>query len=172
MAIITKPHTFTAGQAAVASEVNSNFDTLYSAVNGGLDTTNISTNKHLITWTLQATLSSPAATDYFCIRTPSGVGAITLLEMSIIAGAHTGGAMAGQAALNLKEITNPSGPVLSAAINTSAATATAVLTPASVTSFTGTVAANKNLLFEVATNAAWTGSNVTLCLIGKSLIQS
>ena len=132
--------------------------------------TNISTNKHLITWTLQATLQSPAATEYFCIRTPSGIGAVTLLEMSVIAGQSAG--MAGQITVDLLEVTNPAGPAFSAAINTSSAVCTALFTPATVTSFTGTVAANKTLAFKVESTAAWTGNNVTLCLIGKSLIQS
>lgn len=42
MSIIVKPYTWSAGQTIVASEHNSNFDTLYNLVNGGLDTSNIS----------------------------------------------------------------------------------------------------------------------------------
>jgi hypothetical protein len=41
MALITKPFTFSTGQVIVAAEHNSNFDTLYNAINGNLDNANI-----------------------------------------------------------------------------------------------------------------------------------
>lgn len=39
---VSKPYTFTTGSTISASEVNSNFDTLYTLVNGNLDDNNIS----------------------------------------------------------------------------------------------------------------------------------
>ena len=42
MGLITKPYTFSNGATIIASEHNSNFDTLYNLVNGGLDTANLS----------------------------------------------------------------------------------------------------------------------------------
>lgn len=42
MAIITKPYTFSANTAAVASQVNSDFDTIYAEFNGGITNANIS----------------------------------------------------------------------------------------------------------------------------------
>ena len=42
MALITKPYTFSNGATIIASEHNSNLDTLYNLVNGGLDTANLS----------------------------------------------------------------------------------------------------------------------------------
>lgn len=41
MATITKPHTFTAGEIIVASEHNSNFDTIYDDYNGNITNVNI-----------------------------------------------------------------------------------------------------------------------------------
>lgn len=42
MGLISKPYTFTNGTTADATEVNADFDTLYNAVNGGLDEDNLS----------------------------------------------------------------------------------------------------------------------------------
>lgn len=42
MAVVSKPYTFSAGATIIASEHNSDFDTLYNLVNGGLDTNNLS----------------------------------------------------------------------------------------------------------------------------------
>ena len=42
MALVTKTFTFSAGAVIVASEHNTNFDTLYNLVNGNLDNANIS----------------------------------------------------------------------------------------------------------------------------------
>ena len=41
MSLITKTYTFSSGTTIVASEHNTNFDTLYSEINGGLDNSNI-----------------------------------------------------------------------------------------------------------------------------------
>lgn len=41
MGLVTKPYTFTAGTTIVSTQVNSDFDTLYSLVNGLLDNANI-----------------------------------------------------------------------------------------------------------------------------------
>lgn len=42
MALISKPYTFSAGATIIASEHNSNFDTIYSEFNGSISNTNIS----------------------------------------------------------------------------------------------------------------------------------
>lgn len=42
MPLISKPYTFSTGATIVAAEHNSNFDTLYNAINGNLDDTNLS----------------------------------------------------------------------------------------------------------------------------------
>jgi len=44
MALIVKLYTFSAGATIVASEHNSNFDTVYNEVNGSLDNANIKAN--------------------------------------------------------------------------------------------------------------------------------
>ena len=44
MSLISKPYTFSTGATIVASEHNSNFDTIYNLVNGNLDNTNIKAN--------------------------------------------------------------------------------------------------------------------------------
>jgi hypothetical protein len=41
MGLVTKPHTFTASTTALSSEVNANFDTLYTLVNGNIEAANI-----------------------------------------------------------------------------------------------------------------------------------
>jgi hypothetical protein len=41
MALISKPNTFSAGQSIIASQHNSNFDTIYSDYNGNIDNSNI-----------------------------------------------------------------------------------------------------------------------------------
>ena len=47
MALVNKPFTFSAGATIVASEHNSNFDTVYNAVNGGLDNTNVTSGANI-----------------------------------------------------------------------------------------------------------------------------
>ena len=42
--VVSKPYTFTDGTVAVAAEVNSDFDTLYTVVNGNLGTDNLATD--------------------------------------------------------------------------------------------------------------------------------
>lgn len=41
MALITKPNTFSPSTTISSSEMNDNFDTIYNAFNGGIDTTNM-----------------------------------------------------------------------------------------------------------------------------------
>lgn len=48
MAVVAKPFTFSAGAVIIASEHNSNFDTLYNLVNGSLDTTNLASNAAIV----------------------------------------------------------------------------------------------------------------------------
>lgn len=48
MSIITKPYTFTASTTIVSAQVNSNFDTLYTEVNGNLDNTNIKASAGIV----------------------------------------------------------------------------------------------------------------------------
>jgi hypothetical protein len=42
MGLISKPYTFTQGTTIIASEHNSNFDTVYNCLNGNLENTNVS----------------------------------------------------------------------------------------------------------------------------------
>lgn len=44
MANVVKPNTFTNNTAALASEVNDNFDTIYDDYNGNIDSSNLATN--------------------------------------------------------------------------------------------------------------------------------
>ena len=44
MGLIVKTYTFTAGTTIIASEHNTNFDTIYNEINGSLDNTNIKSN--------------------------------------------------------------------------------------------------------------------------------
>src|SRR6266704_3035848 len=44
MSLITKPYTFSSGATIIASEHNSNFDTVYNDYNGGITDANIASN--------------------------------------------------------------------------------------------------------------------------------
>lgn len=48
MALVTKTYTFTAGTTIVASEHNTNFDTLYNLVNGNIDNANIKASAGIV----------------------------------------------------------------------------------------------------------------------------
>lgn len=48
MSVVAKPYTFSAGGTIIAAEHNSNFDTLYSAINGNLDTNNLKSNAGIV----------------------------------------------------------------------------------------------------------------------------
>lgn len=48
MALVTKTYTFTAGTTIVASEHNTNFDTLYNLVNGNIDNANVKASAGIV----------------------------------------------------------------------------------------------------------------------------
>lgn len=48
MGLITKPNTYTAGNTILASEVNSNEDTLYTLVNGNVENANIKSSAGIV----------------------------------------------------------------------------------------------------------------------------
>lgn len=48
MGLVSKPNTFTAGNTVIASQHNSNFDTLYNLVNGSLNTANLSGSANIV----------------------------------------------------------------------------------------------------------------------------
>jgi hypothetical protein len=48
MALISKPNTFSAGQSIIASQHNSNFDTIYADYNGSIDNSNIAANAGIL----------------------------------------------------------------------------------------------------------------------------
>ena len=61
MSLVTKPHTFTVGNNIIASEHNSNFDTLYNDYNGNITDVNIKSSAAIT----NTKLASPNA--YFTI---------------------------------------------------------------------------------------------------------
>lgn len=79
MALITKPNTFTAGTTAVASEVNSNFDTIYNDYNGNIGSSNLASNlalpdTQLAQITTASKVSGAAITSLTAV--PSGAGVL------------------------------------------------------------------------------------------------
>lgn len=58
MGIVAKSYTFSAGGIVQASEHNSNFDTLYTLVNGNIDNDNIKANAGIV-GTKLATITTP-----------------------------------------------------------------------------------------------------------------
>lgn len=77
--LVTKSYTFTAGAVIIASEHNSDFDVLYSLVNGNIENVNISsgaaiTDSKLDQITSASKVSGAALTNLSSI--PSGAGAI------------------------------------------------------------------------------------------------
>lgn len=79
MALISKPYTFSAGSTIVASEHNSNFDTLYNEINGSLSNANISasaaiTDSKLAQLTTAGKVSGASLT--LLTSLPSGAGLI------------------------------------------------------------------------------------------------
>lgn len=60
MSTITKPFTFAAGAIVVASEHNSNFDTIYSDYNGGITNANISASAAIVASKLSGVATSGA----------------------------------------------------------------------------------------------------------------
>ncbi len=77
MALVSKPFTFSSGAVIIASQHNSDFDTLYNLVNGALDGTNLASNAAI------------ADTQLGAITTAGKVagGAITLASTSIVTAA-------------------------------------------------------------------------------------
>lgn len=87
MALISKPYTFTVGSVIVASEHNSNFDTVYNLVNGNIDNANISgsaaiVDSKLAQITTASKVSGAALTSLSSI--PSAAGLIPLANLNAI----------------------------------------------------------------------------------------
>ena len=47
-ALISKPNTFSAGAVIIASQFNSNFDTIYNDYNGGIQNVNVASNAAIV----------------------------------------------------------------------------------------------------------------------------
>lgn len=83
MSLITKSHTFSAGATIIASEHNTNFDTLYNEINGSLTNANISNSAaiaysklNLVGGIVNADISASAAivASKLDLTSPGGVG--------------------------------------------------------------------------------------------------
>ena len=129
MSIIHKPHHFVAGQAAVASQVNDNFTTLYTAVNGQLDASNIKTNQWLDTKTFYCSSTSGTTKKYFIFRNGSHGGNGIIKEIGIAFSSHSAGGMS--------------------KLNTASVGASALNTPIVSTSFNSVLTANTAFVFEL-----------------------
>jgi hypothetical protein len=85
MALVTKTYTFTAGTTIVASEHNTNFDTLYNLVNGNIDNANIKASAGIVDsklaqLTTAGKVSGVALTSLASI--PSGAGVIPIANLA------------------------------------------------------------------------------------------
>tara|TARA_B100000809_G_scaffold266917_1_gene332974 strand:+ start:11636 stop:12136 length:501 start_codon:yes stop_codon:yes gene_type:complete len=166
MGLIVKPHNFVAGQAAIATEVNSDFDTIYSEFNGQIDTANISTNQTRIQWGYFI-LGVPGAgvTKDILFKTPADI-VVTPVELYI---AYTDGAAGLTAEVDLIDITG-GGAI---AINTATPSTSAVNTPASTTSFVaGSIAASRTLILRITLQALFAGEDLSVHFIGKQLLTT
>lgn len=74
MATITKPFTFAAGAIVVASEHNSNFDTIYSDYNGGITNANISASAAIAYSKLTGVAASGANADITSMSALTALG--------------------------------------------------------------------------------------------------
>lgn len=156
MSIVHKPFTFTAGQAAIASQVNSNFDTLYTEVNGQLTAANIKTNQWLDSKTFF--FEGPMGTDthYFIFRNGSQGGNGVIKELGVCFTATTAAAAAdGTVDVDLFRITNP-GSVPTGGmtqLNTAAVTANTVNIAVTSSSFNSVLTANSTYLIRMLPTA-------------------
>lgn len=79
MGLVTKSYTFSAGATIIAAEHNSDFDTLYTLVNGNIDNNNVKLNAGIVDSklaqiTTASTVSGAAITELASL--PSGAGVI------------------------------------------------------------------------------------------------
>lgn len=87
MALITKPNTFSAGETIVASEHNSNFDTVYNEFNGSISNANIDGSAAIVDTKLaQITTPSKVSGAAFTSLTsvPSGAGEIPAINLAAL----------------------------------------------------------------------------------------
>ncbi len=89
MALVTKPNTFSAGNTILASEHNTNFDTLYNDYNGNITNANLSgsagiTDSNLAQITTASKVSGAALTSLS--STPSGAGVLPSANGGVPAG--------------------------------------------------------------------------------------
>lgn len=85
MGLISKPFTFSAGAVIIASQHNSNFDTVYNLVNGALDGTNLASNAAIADTqlgqiTTAGKVSGAALTSLSSI--PSGAGVVPIANLA------------------------------------------------------------------------------------------
>ena len=84
MALVTKTYTFTAGTTIVASEHNTNFDTLYNLVNGNIDNANIKASAGIVDSKLAqiATAGKVSGASFTSLTSvPSGAGLIPVANI-------------------------------------------------------------------------------------------
>lgn len=89
MALVTKTYTFTAGTTIVASEHNTNFDTLYNLVNGNIDNANVKASAGIVDSklaqiTTAGKVSGAALTSLS--STPAGAGLLPSANITLPSG--------------------------------------------------------------------------------------
>ncbi len=85
MGLVNKLYTFTSGAVAISARVNSDFDVLYTLVNGNIDNENIKANAGIVDTKL-ATISTGGKVDGSAItnlaNVPSGAGYLPSANIS------------------------------------------------------------------------------------------
>jgi hypothetical protein len=89
MAVIVKPYSFSAGATIIAAEHNSNFDTIFTEFNGGIDNSNLSLTAGIVDSKLNqittaAKVSGSALTGFASIASSAGIIPANNLPSSIV----------------------------------------------------------------------------------------
>lgn len=97
MALIVKPNTFSAGATIVASEHNSNFDTIYNDYNGNITNANVDANAAIVASKLDLTApgaigsTTAAAGSFTNVNLPEGSAPTTAASEGALYTKDTGG---------------------------------------------------------------------------------
>jgi len=175
MSIIHKPHTFVAGQAAVASQVNSNFDTLYTSLNGQLTAANLKTSHWLDTKTFDFKGPMGTTSHYFTFRHGSVGGTGTLRELGVCFTATTADAATnGTVAVELYKVNNPgsapSGGIVQ--LNTTTTSANTKFIAVTTSTFNSPLTPNATYLIKLvpsqAGGADFNGEDISIWLTYSS----
>lgn len=160
MGTIALTHTFSDGQTITAAKVNTNFTDITSVVNGGLDTSNLSTKyaPYNLQWSLDAMANSLSKT----MKTELSLGS-AFIPTKITA--HSSDASAGTLTVSLQD--DGSEVITGTSIVVSSSTLV------KSTSFDiSSIADGSVLTLTLVSNGSWNGGFITVTLYGKTLVRT